>query len=54
MERHHPKRKILLYQSHRVYHVLDETKPLEIDRCKSKKGASVYEVLALFNYSSGG
>ena len=32
---------------------LEETKPLEIERCKSKKGASVSKVLALFNCSSG-
>ena len=34
---------------------MEETKPLEIrDRCKSKKGAWVTEVLALFNCCSGG
>ena len=33
---------------------LDETKPLEIDRCKSKKGASVSEVLALLSCNSDG
>ena len=31
---------------------LDETNPFEIDKCKSKNGASVSEVLALFNCSS--
>ena len=32
--------------------MLDETNPFEIDKCKSKNGASVLEVLALFNCSS--
>ena len=34
-------------KSSRLSTILDETKPLEIDRCQSKKGASVSEVLAL-------
>ena len=38
----------------RLSQILDETNPFEIDKCKSKNGASVSEVLALFNYSSGG
>ena len=34
--------------------ILDETNPFEIDKCKSKNGASISEVLALFNCSSDG
>ena len=30
------------------------TNPFATERCKSKKGASVSEILALFNCSSGG
>ena len=33
---------------------LDETNPSEIDKCKSKNGASVSEALALFNGNLGG
>ena len=56
MERRHPKREKLLSKSKssRLSLIMEETKPLEIDRCKSKKGASVSEVLAQFNCSSGG
>ena len=37
-------------QRHRVYHkILEETNPYEIERCKSKKAASVSVVLVLFN-----
>ena len=38
----------------RTYGQPSEKKPLELDRCKSKKGAPVSEILALFNCSSGG
>ena len=31
----------------------DETNPFEIDKCKSRNGASVLEALALFNCNSG-
>ena len=42
-------------QNRRGYHkLLVETRPLEIDRCKSKNGTPVSEALALFNCSSGG
>ena len=41
-------------KSSRLSSSLDETNPFEIDKCKSKNGASVSEVLALFNNSSGG
>ena len=32
-----------------IIKMLDETNSFEIDKCKSKNGASVSEVLALFN-----
>ena len=36
--------------SHFVYHkFFDKTNPFEIDKCKSRNGASVSEALALFN-----
>ena len=54
MAHRHLKRKISKSKSSCLSLILEETKPLEIDRCKSKKGASVSEVLALFNLSSGG
>ena len=56
MERRHPKRENYYIKIKVISFImiLDETKPLEIDRCKSKKEASVSEVLALFNCSSGG
>ena len=41
-------------KSSRLSYILDETKPLEIDRCKFKKGASVSEVLALLSCNSDG
>ena len=46
----------LLYQNqrHRAYHKLEETNPFSIERCRSKKRASVSVALALFNCSSGG
>ena len=52
MEPHHPKRETLLYQKQNLSLILEETKPLEIDICKSEKRASVSEVLALINCSS--
>ena len=39
-------------KSARLLSILDETNPVEIDKCQSKNVASVSEVLALFNYSS--
>ena len=41
-------------KSSRLSYILDETKPLKKDRCKSKKGTSVSEVLALLSCNSGG
>ena len=38
----------------RISLILDETKLLEMNRCKSKTGASVSKALAVFNCSSGG
>ena len=38
----------------RLSWILVETVPLEMDRFKSKNGASVSEELALFNWSSAG
>ena len=35
-------------------YILEEANPFATERCKSKKGASVSVVLALFNCSSGG
>ena len=56
MEHRHLKKENLQYQyqSNRVYHIFEETKPLEIEICKSINGALVSEVLTLFNCSSGG
>ena len=57
MDHRHPKKENLQYQNqiHRVYHKFGR-KPnhFEMDRCKSKNGASVFEVLALFNFSLDG
>ena len=36
-------------KSSRLSLILDESNPFEIDKCKSKNGASVSKVLALFN-----
>ena len=41
-------------KSSRLSYILDETNPFEIDKCKSKNGASESGLLALFNCSSGG
>ena len=54
MEHRHSKMENLQYQnqSSHLSLILEETKQKEIERCKSKKGASVSEALALFDCSS--
>ena len=52
MEHRDPKKEKSQYQN-KSHRVLQETKPLEINRCKFKNEASISEVLALFNCSSG-
>ena len=47
-------------QKRKIYHIkikvialiinLEETNPFATERCRSKKGASVFEILALFNW----
>ena len=48
------KGKLTISKSSRLSLILVETVPLDIHRFKSKKGASVSEEFALFNWSSVG
>ena len=41
-------------KSKRLSYILEETKPFEIELCKSKNRASVSELLALLSCNSGG
>ena len=55
-ESYHSKTENKLYQNQslRVYHKFsEETNPFAIEKCKSKKRASVSVMLALFNCSTG-